>query len=577
MYKKILFGVICLLCCFGFVKVVKANNYLTTIFQECEYELSYGNLKGDHGKKGKNIYIGYTQLKTPSGANFEIQARYDRSKEFEHLGDIKNYFGFNVDHQTMSYNSYSTAVAGDAGSCPKYMTIELISDDDHKPLFYNDLSKSAQCNYNPSPSTKCKAYFSLVSTVNNVKIDATEKYWTYTTSADNAAICSDLTFKISVSGGQLVGIGTYGRNSKYKDEKKAWTQPKPLQDLTFDDVYDIATKNKFTRNLYFNPDDGGWGGKTSIGIGSEGVDYCYTSSTLSTAYTCITSSEIRSYLNTIEARVNTAYPNIDQLYKSTTKTYGTSVGAQDYSNITDPVKLEEIIKNINTELENAIVDEDKIDAIEEDLNDITSGEYKAGDGKSACKDAKLLVADVHEKLQANAKSFTSKLQTIKQAARNALSHLTKLKEQGAIDEETYNQIVAEYDDIDKKVTNNIKVLDRVRAGMLEGMEFRFASDPDAWDRQLKTCGVLSQDMRDFIDLILWYIKIAGVVLAVILSFVDYIKAASGSDDKSMANANKKVLMRIIFVALLFLVPAILEFVLGALKISTTAGSLSCLK
>ena len=91
------------------------------------------------------------------------------------------------------------------------------------------------------------------------------------------------------------------------------------------------------------------------------------------------------------------------------------------------------------------------------------------------------------------------------------------------------------------------------------------------------CGIISSDMKTFLNTILWYIRIAGVVLAIILSMVDYIKAASSFDDKSMSAANKKMLTRVILVAVLFLVPALLEFVLGLLNISTTAGSLACLK
>lgn len=572
--KKILMSCVCLFCFFGFANIVKANNSEITLVQECEYKPIYGKLKGDHGENGQSIYIGYTQLRTPSGGTFEIQARYNRSKEFEHLGDIKDYFGFNVDHQSNTAVTYASAVNGNAGACPKYMTIELISDDDHKPLFYNDLSDSSQCNDNPS--TKCKAYFSLVKTISNVKIDPTEKYWSYTTAADNTAICSDLTFKISISGNQLVGIANYGRNTKFTEEKNPWTSPKPLQDLTFDDVHDLATKSKFTNKLYFNPDDGGWGGKTSIGIGGEGTDYCYTTSNLSTQYSCATASELKATITSIENRIATAYPDIQTLYSQNTKWYGNQVGPMTYENYHDADSLLKVIDKINTGLDAAVIDEAKVKAIENDLNKITSGEYQVA-GKSACKDAKILADDAYKKLQQEAKYFTGKLQTLQSSSKNALSRLEELKEQGKVDDETYNQAAANVNAIEVKISSNIKMLDRVRAGMLEGMDFRFSFDPDSWDKQLSTCGVLSSDMKDFIDLILWYIKIAGVILAIILSLADYIKAASGSDDKSMANANKRVLMRIIFVAILFLVPAILEFILGALNISTTAGSLKCLR
>lgn len=90
------------------------------------------------------------------------------------------------------------------------------------------------------------------------------------------------------------------------------------------------------------------------------------------------------------------------------------------------------------------------------------------------------------------------------------------------------------------------------------------------------CDLISHDLAEFLNIILWYVKIVGIVLAIVLSLIDYIKSAAASDEKSMSAANKRMITRFILVAVLFLLPAILEFILGALNISTTAGSLECL-
>lgn len=89
------------------------------------------------------------------------------------------------------------------------------------------------------------------------------------------------------------------------------------------------------------------------------------------------------------------------------------------------------------------------------------------------------------------------------------------------------------------------------------------------------CAVLPDELIDFLQTVLDYIRIIGIALAVILGIVDYIKAAFGSDEKTMATANKHFSSRVIAVALLFLIPSILSLLLKLFNIYTDASGATC--
>lgn len=89
------------------------------------------------------------------------------------------------------------------------------------------------------------------------------------------------------------------------------------------------------------------------------------------------------------------------------------------------------------------------------------------------------------------------------------------------------------------------------------------------------CSIFSKDFIDFMQLILNYIRIAGIVLTVVLSTMDYTKTIFSTDDKSNEKANKRFSTRLIVVALLFLIPSVLTFVLNLFNIQGTGDNGTC--
>lgn len=59
-----------------------------------------------------------------------------------------------------------------------------------------------------------------------------------------------------------------------------------------------------------------------------------------------------------------------------------------------------------------------------------------------------------------------------------------------------------------------------------------------------------------LDKILSYATLAGVILVVILSSLDFLKAIVSNNDDTMAKAKKKLALRLVFAVVLFFVPTI---------------------
>lgn len=71
-----------------------------------------------------------------------------------------------------------------------------------------------------------------------------------------------------------------------------------------------------------------------------------------------------------------------------------------------------------------------------------------------------------------------------------------------------------------------------------------------------------------VQLILNIIKVAGPVLVILLSSIDFIKVIIKSDDEAFAKAQKKLIIRLILAALLFLIPVLVQVILGVFGITS---------
>ena len=90
------------------------------------------------------------------------------------------------------------------------------------------------------------------------------------------------------------------------------------------------------------------------------------------------------------------------------------------------------------------------------------------------------------------------------------------------------------------------------------------------------CGILSEDFVGKLAFFLNIIMIAGPILAILLGSVDFIKVITNGDaDKEMKTAFKRFMIRVGSAALLFLIPALLSFILNTFSISENQDNPFC--
>ncbi|MEG0026183.1 MAG: hypothetical protein RR847_02470 [Bacilli bacterium] len=90
------------------------------------------------------------------------------------------------------------------------------------------------------------------------------------------------------------------------------------------------------------------------------------------------------------------------------------------------------------------------------------------------------------------------------------------------------------------------------------------------DKQMKlknNCSVIDSDFGVELVKILSLIRIAGVILTILLGIIDFVRSLVASDDDAMKKCKKRFLYRLIALVALFLIPVVIEMVLGWVVIS----------
>ncbi|MEG2600887.1 MAG: hypothetical protein RSA15_04160 [Bacilli bacterium] len=87
--------------------------------------------------------------------------------------------------------------------------------------------------------------------------------------------------------------------------------------------------------------------------------------------------------------------------------------------------------------------------------------------------------------------------------------------------------------------------------------------------------ILGQELLDWLQWVLDIIRIAGLVLTIVFGIVDFMSASFSSKEDGMKTATKNFSTRLMSLAIIFLVPVIIEFTLGLLNIASTGDNPTC--
>ena len=117
--------------------------------------------------------------------------------------------------------------------------------------------------------------------------------------------------------------------------------------------------------------------------------------------------------------------------------------------------------------------------------------------------------------------------------------------------------------------NNINIIENINSNILndtiyiaDGEKTPILGDPED-----------ENSVAWLVQLILNIVKVAGPILVVLLSSVDFIMVIVNSDNDKFQKAQKKLITRLVLALLLFLIPVIVEVILSVFGItgSTTGG------
>ncbi len=75
------------------------------------------------------------------------------------------------------------------------------------------------------------------------------------------------------------------------------------------------------------------------------------------------------------------------------------------------------------------------------------------------------------------------------------------------------------------------------------------------------CNVISGDIRDFLNNLLWIISIIGIILLIVMTAFEFVKVVTGQDDEGIKKAFKHTIIRIVCVVILLLLPMIVSSVI----------------
>ena len=543
----------------GTYKVDAASS--VDFYTECNYKYT---LNADQSKTGDNITLYYSGMNDSDGDEIGLVAfgtEYGYVMDYSYTNE--GFFTFGTEDYTGTWFKFSNGETSSpitsfksnytaTGQCPKYLYAEFTSESWGKK-YYKMMFSNTKPDICVAGDAKCKILGESSGTVKKITYYEGEELWEETYSGKNT--CDNLHVKIYIAGKQFKTDYENALGSSYTSLA---VTGEAVKNVDFGDIYNIVNGNN--PDIYINPKEGGGGQKQGVSFGTPmGDTYCHITDGMPTlTKSCSTYDSLSS---TISSKMDIAFASsksIDDVaakYLSTNPQNG-SYSVKSYSTEKDATKL----ANIATEINTALTTSTFLTTSTEYINYLTG----LSTDDTLCQEAKekvLSMIDTYTDYNTNRADVIDKL---KETLSNIKSRLESMKETDKAD------AIDDYIENADALAAEIKTVSvQARNSYLNGTDFKIG------DIEGATCNIISADLQKFLQTIIDYIRIAGITLAVVLGILDYIKVIFGSDDKSMAKANKNFATRLIAVALLFLIPAVLNFVLGLFNILGTGDAGTC--
>lgn len=554
-----------------------SSNDEIVAYMECTYKDTNqfsDKISGNYyySKDGYNyLTFAYTQISV--GERYlapRVFVKYSNSNNWLDLAYRARVFAPNITEGAGNNisNTFVKIIEDNDLSCPKYFVFQK-GEGSGNPYFTN--KKTEYC----GPNLENCGLITELDNAKLKKIIPEERIWVRPNSGyDNSEKekqkydCASASVKLFVDsndGNKLKAEISYPTFSSFYKETVG--QPKTLNidiiddgsgGIAFEYVYDIIMNNtmgphafrayKDREKFWFNSK-----GETTGFLGLGGVDSCYDvdSVKLNLEYTCDTGETYMSLESNYKDSALLAINDYNDLTSELVEGSGNTFVAKDFSNYTDKKALLDLLspEGGNADFYSTL------STAEYYINKHSELLDTAREDKQLCYSTSLYFSQEVSDLKEDYNNLQARNAAVNQAVENIKKRLTEL---GASEEEKSDadKLLDALDKLDKAVENGISVLKKT-SFIAGDVKLDFESG----------CGIITPKLESWLKQLLDIIKISALVLTLILGMVDFFRGvASGSAD-TMKKVWTSFSRRLIVVAILFLLPVILEFVLGLININ----------
>lgn len=469
---------------------------------------------------------------------------------FCHINDGKTMLAF-----TKSKMQFFEKSKEQNGKCPLYLYVAGGSGNTARALIFS----------NKKPDSSKVLVLGSLSKNQQYTIDPIKQGWQHISYASGA--CHELNlnifFEMFNNHPTLMASIEYSDKSGFYKNSAKQVQTFPVRSYEGELGQDLASDRteqiKYLYNLLkFNKIDKGYvvgnSGDEALIIGekSSGTNSCVLEKTSLTKWTCMDLADFEAEVNAAQGSFTlnavSHYENASNLVDARLDQIAQMQDAEKSAYIESYHSLFDIITSALVKGKDA----DESEKGYQNFRDTITDSYEKVCGRYKTEAGSLL-----KEYEKEANMNKEKTLEVMERLHNTLDDvINKLDELGYVFSEDEFQTIEEVRDFEQEFESYANVSDVL---VLLGFNANLTYKAD--------CGIISRSLRSWLIQLLDLTKIGALVLTIILGMLDFFGGLASGNPDTMKKAWKKFSKRLIAVVLLFLLPVILEFLLGLVNIT----------
>ena len=427
-----------------------------------------------------------------------------------------------------------------SGDCPKYLVFATMqgSSDTYVPTFTKDATSYCSSNYD-----KCPVILQFDGAKSHVKKNTSSYNWDFKYNGDG--LCDDLSVRIYVEDETKMKASiTYPSDSPYRSNNTKGVLETPGVDgaTQISYLYNLIINNKLDGYVYWDKN------KKQIVLSS-----------LAPSKSCnigaIDDEDVEENHDCMgEDKLKEGVEPYKKKYDSFKKIITDSVNQNLYMQQSPYSKIDFSTYNSKEALSNSANNIGKsLDKLENSWSDFDNyNKYLTDVSKNLCSDSKKALDGYIDKFNSDKEELQKNIDTLTSALQVISTRLGKL---GASSEK-------------KAVDKYIEKAKKINTKLDDYSDIRKPTDDSKINLNYKKgCGIFSNEIKSWLIQVLDIIKVAALVLTLIFGMLDFFKGVASGNADAMKKMWNNFSKRLIAVIILFLLPVMIEFILGLVNIS----------